>query len=195
MVNRARACQIQFMPDSKDNLKRETPSLVQPRSIPTISLAALLVAPDVALNIIRHWKSSYRRINDNGRQLYNARGAGEYVNPLPLLFPSTCLTLSLQVAALELCTKPRTGRRANMLPSNMWVDSTRFVLAVAWLTAAPQIDLEGSDDDIREIQQEISLLSTCASSYVTQYKASFVKGVKLWIVMEYLGGGSCLDLV
>lgn len=59
----------------------------------------------------------------------------------------------------------------------------------------PQIDLEGSDDDIREIQQEISLLSTCASSYVTQYKASFVKGVKLWIVMEYLGGGSCLDLV
>jgi serine/threonine protein kinase len=24
---------------------------------------------------------------------------------------------------------------------------------------------------------------------------SFVKGVKLWIVMEYLGGGSCLDLV
>jgi serine/threonine protein kinase len=68
-------------------------------------------------------------------------------------------------------------------------------VAIAWLTGSPQIDLEGSDDDIREIQQEISLLSTCASSYVTQYKASFVKGVKLWIVMEYLGGGSCLDLV
>ncbi|RDI84939.1 ABC transporter G family member 11 [Venturia inaequalis] len=61
--------------------------------------------------------------------------------------------------------------------------------------AIKHIDLEGSDDDIREIQQEISLLSTCASSYVTQYKASFVKGVKLWIVMEYLGGGSCLDLL
>jgi len=58
-----------------------------------------------------------------------------------------------------------------------------------------QIDLEGSDDDIREIQQEISLLSTCASPFVTQYRASFVRGVKLWIVMEYLGGGSCLDLV
>ena len=58
-----------------------------------------------------------------------------------------------------------------------------------------QIDLEGSDDDIREIQQEISLLSTCHSPHVTQYKTSFVRGVKLWIVMEYLGGGSCLDLV
>jgi serine/threonine-protein kinase 24/25/MST4 len=61
--------------------------------------------------------------------------------------------------------------------------------------AAAQIDLESSEDDIQEIQQEISVLSTCASSYVTQYKASFLRGHKLWIVMEYLGGGSCLDLV
>ncbi|KAK5134793.1 hypothetical protein LTR08_006168 [Meristemomyces frigidus] len=61
--------------------------------------------------------------------------------------------------------------------------------------AIKHIDLEGSDDDIREIQQEISLLATCSSEYVTRYKASFVKGTKLWIVMEYLGGGSCLDLL
>ncbi|EME42930.1 hypothetical protein DOTSEDRAFT_72386 [Dothistroma septosporum NZE10] len=61
--------------------------------------------------------------------------------------------------------------------------------------AIKHIDLEGSDDDIREIQQEISLLATCSSEYVTRYRASFVKGVKLWIVMEYLGGGSCLDLL
>lgn len=58
-----------------------------------------------------------------------------------------------------------------------------------------QIDLESSEDDIQEIQQEISVLSTCASPYVTQYKESFLRGHKLWIVMEYLGGGSCLDLV
>jgi serine/threonine-protein kinase 24/25/MST4 len=63
------------------------------------------------------------------------------------------------------------------------------------LVAIKHIDLEGSDDDIKDIQQEISVLSTCNSPYVTQYKTSFVKGIKLWIVMEYLGGGSCLDLV
>ena len=39
------------------------------------------------------------------------------------------------------------------------------------------------------------MLSTCDSSHVTQYKASFLRGHKLWIVMEFLGGGSCLDLV
>ncbi|KAK4204305.1 kinase-like domain-containing protein [Triangularia verruculosa] len=61
--------------------------------------------------------------------------------------------------------------------------------------AIKHIDLESSDDDIHEIQQEISVLSTCASSHVTQYKASFLRGHKLWIVMEYLGGGSCLDLL
>lgn len=61
--------------------------------------------------------------------------------------------------------------------------------------AVKHIDLEGSDDDIREIQQEISLLATCSSEYVTRYRTSFVRGVKLWIVMEYLGGGSCLDLL
>lgn len=58
-----------------------------------------------------------------------------------------------------------------------------------------QIDLDGTDDDIKDIQQEIALLSTCSSPFVTRYKTSFVRGVKLWIVMEYLGGGSCLDLV
>jgi serine/threonine protein kinase len=58
-----------------------------------------------------------------------------------------------------------------------------------------QIDLESSEDDIAEIQQEISVLAACASPYVTQYKASFLRGHKLWIVMEFLGGGSCLDLV
>lgn len=63
------------------------------------------------------------------------------------------------------------------------------------IVAIKHIDLEGSDDDMREIQQEISLLATCSSNHVTRYRSSFVKGVKLWIVMEYLGGGSCLDLI
>jgi serine/threonine-protein kinase 24/25/MST4 len=67
--------------------------------------------------------------------------------------------------------------------------------ATGEIVAIKHIDLESSEDDIQEIQQEISVLSTCASPFVTQYKESFLRGHKLWIVMEYLGGGSCLDLV
>jgi len=38
-------------------------------------------------------------------------------------------------------------------------------------------------------------LAQCDSEYVTRYYGSFVKGYKLWIIMEYLAGGSCLDLL
>ena len=59
----------------------------------------------------------------------------------------------------------------------------------------PPTDLEDSDDDISEIQQEIASLAQCDSEYVTRYYGSFVVDYKLWIVMEYLAGGSCLDLL
>ncbi|BGP20972.1 hypothetical protein JCM10213_003356 [Rhodosporidiobolus nylandii] len=58
------------------------------------------------------------------------------------------------------------------------------------------IDLEHSSDEISEIQLEIAHLAACSDSdYVTRYYGSFLKGWKLWIVMEYLAGGSCLDLL
>lgn len=55
--------------------------------------------------------------------------------------------------------------------------------------------MEDSDDDISEIQQEIAQLAQHESDYVTRYYGSFVVAYKLWIVMEYLAGGSCLDLL
>jgi serine/threonine-protein kinase 24/25/MST4 len=83
------------------------------------------------------------------------------------------------------------------LQSSTYASLVSYTLShtLNWLILVSQIDLESSEDDIQEIQQEISVLATCASAYVTQYKASFLKGHKLWIVMEFLGGGSCLDLV
>ncbi|WOO82852.1 Serine/threonine-protein kinase svkA [Vanrija pseudolonga] len=63
------------------------------------------------------------------------------------------------------------------------------------VVAIKMIDLESTDDEIGEIQAEIAHLSTCSSDQVTRYYGSFVKGYRLWIVMEYLGGGSCLDLL
>ena len=56
-------------------------------------------------------------------------------------------------------------------------------------------DLEDSDDDISEIQQEIANLAQCDSEYVTRYYGSFVVDYKLWIIMEFLEGGSCLDVL
>ena len=63
------------------------------------------------------------------------------------------------------------------------------------VVAIKQIDLESADEDIAEIQQEITLLAACKSDYITKYYESFISGFRLWIVMEYLAGGSLLDLM
>lgn len=57
------------------------------------------------------------------------------------------------------------------------------------------IHLEDTDEDIEEIRIEISLLTACTCPWVTAYKECFVRGTKLWIVLEYVEAGSCQDLL
>ncbi|GBG63339.1 hypothetical protein CBR_g37697 [Chara braunii] len=57
------------------------------------------------------------------------------------------------------------------------------------------IDLEEAEDDVEDIQKEIAVLSQCRSQYVTEYYGSYLHNTKLWIVMEYMAGGSVSDLV
>ncbi|KAJ1801487.1 hypothetical protein LPJ59_000248 [Coemansia sp. RSA 2399] len=57
------------------------------------------------------------------------------------------------------------------------------------------IDLESAEDEIEDIQQEIFILSQLDNSSVTKYYGSYLEDSKLWIVMEFCGGGSCADLM
>lgn len=57
------------------------------------------------------------------------------------------------------------------------------------------IDLEEAEDEIEEIHKEIKMLQLCDSPYITHIYGSFTSGSQLWMVMEYLGGGSVADIL
>lgn len=140
--------------------------------------------------------SHYQVMEELGSELTKAL----FILLFSFAFPSANRILRLQVVVSESFTRPLIRPTARSLPLNTYdfhirSSSCNFPSSHSIVDSFIQIDLESSEDDIQEIQQEISVLATCASPYVTQYKASFLKGHKLWIVMEFLGGGSCLDLV
>jgi len=64
------------------------------------------------------------------------------------------------------------------------------------IVAIKIIDLEESKEDIFRIHREIiSLTQAKSCKQLITYHKSEVFGTKLWIIMEFLGGGSLYDIV
>lgn len=49
-------------------------------------------------------------------------------------------------------------------------------------------------DDIQIIQQEIIMMRDCRHPNIIMYYGSYLRRDKLWICMEYCGGGSLQDI-
>ncbi|RCK57511.1 Serine/threonine-protein kinase svkA [Candida viswanathii] len=61
--------------------------------------------------------------------------------------------------------------------------------------AIKQIDLEKDSTDLLEINKEIQIISECRCKQITSYIGSFVKNYKLWVIMEFIDGGSIFELL
>ncbi|EDV20456.1 uncharacterized protein TRIADDRAFT_32096 [Trichoplax adhaerens] len=51
------------------------------------------------------------------------------------------------------------------------------------------------DSDLQDIIREISIMQQCDCSFVVKYFGSYFENSYLWIVMEFCGGGSVLDIM
>ncbi|KAL6061370.1 Serine/threonine-protein kinase fray2 [Balamuthia mandrillaris] len=57
------------------------------------------------------------------------------------------------------------------------------------------IDLVTCPTNLEEVRKEIQVMRLCDHKNVVEYHCSFVHGQHLWLVMELLAGGSCLDIM
>ena len=63
------------------------------------------------------------------------------------------------------------------------------------IVALKEIDLDAAEDDIDDIQREVSILAQLDSPHITKYLSAFSSGHILSVVMEYCAGGSAADLL
>ncbi|CAF95689.1 unnamed protein product [Tetraodon nigroviridis] len=62
-------------------------------------------------------------------------------------------------------------------------------------TAIINVSLSGStEDDFSVIQQEIIIVKSCKHPNIVAYFGSYIRANKLWICMEFCGGGSLQDV-
>jgi len=79
-------------------------------------------------------------------------------------------------------------------------------VATGHVVALKIINLDTEDDDVADIQKEVSLLQQLMASFtgtggtgpmpnVIKYYGSMMEGPRVWIIMEYAEGGSIRTLV
>ncbi|KAJ1961009.1 kinase that interacts with cdc31p [Dispira parvispora] len=70
-----------------------------------------------------------------------------------------------------------------------------FDLVEKRVVAIKILNLDTKEDEIRDIQREITTLSQLHHEHITQYYGCVLHGTQLWIIMDYAGGGSVRTLM
>lgn len=79
------------------------------------------------------------------------------------------------------------SRSSGTVFSGIYKDGSRVAIKV--------MDMKKSRDKLDEIRNEIAMMKTSKHSNIVWYIDSYLNRNKLWVVMEYLPGGSLTDLI
>lgn len=63
------------------------------------------------------------------------------------------------------------------------------------VVAVKLVSLEDDPDEMEDIYQEIAMMSDVSCPQLVTYHCSYIVGDKLWIVMEFMEGGSLSDVI
>jgi serine/threonine protein kinase len=74
------------------------------------------------------------------------------------------------------------------METNTTISVTHMRIELIFLTTC------ASGDDFTIIQQEILMMKDCQHPNIVAYYGSYLRRDKLWICMEYCGGGSLQDI-
>ncbi|KAJ6256689.1 Serine/threonine-protein kinase [Drechslerella dactyloides] len=61
--------------------------------------------------------------------------------------------------------------------------------------AIKTFNVDKGEEDLADLREEIAIMSYCRNPNITRHYLSFFRSHHLWIVMEYVSGGSCHDFL
>jgi len=75
--------------------------------------------------------------------------------------------------------------------SSVWLAECKVEVYVA--IKILNMDEEGTK--ISEVEKEIQMMTLCKCENIVRYYGSVINGSEMWLIMDYLEGGSCYDLL
>lgn len=120
--------------------------------------------------------------------------SGGSTSPVTATTQTSASPLNYYLSSRDVDLKEQVGRGSfgAVLRARRSKTSNASILPANCDLAVKVVDLESADEGLAEIHAEIRFLANCRHANCVSYFGSYLDGTNLYMVMEFLGGGSLL---